>query len=432
MTLLIMAQGKSNNGNTSNNELNTTFHDFLGMSCASDSPMYFASKTVGFGTDVVRLSEASLAGSVSSGGGRPPISTTSDLGSEKQVANHIEGVPFYGTRSDLSGPDISNRVLRSKRSNSDSAFMGSSRDGIPQMCPDSFENSHLMKMLRSGSGGERPRRSNDEEMFFSMQPMRPSSSSFMLQPPTGSRTDVNVSKWERSLPMNVGPAGQYPPRAGQFSSFMHQVPPNRFRDANANPSVISQVAAADEGSRTGIKGSGILTSINASSGVSERNPSALMPSSSRPMSGTHIPEPESSTTPRRRGLTSASQQMTIFYGGQAHVFDDVHPNKADVIMSLAGSNGGSWSTSFSPKSSVRPVNERHMASGETEMGTASNIAFLQEFRGRSSIVGNSSHGLSSGDRISAPPGGHQGSIVLKDSRNAVQIEELSTEENREV
>lgn len=65
--------------------------------------------------------------------------------------------------------------------------------------------------------------------------------------------------------------------------------------------------------------------------------------------------------------------MTIFYGGQAHVFDDVHPNKvillslclntfifklymnanvslqADVIMALAGSSGGSWSTDLSHK-----------------------------------------------------------------------------------
>lgn len=29
----------------------------------------------------------------------------------------------------------------------------------------------------------------------------------------------------------------------------------------------------------------------------------------------------------QHGLTPASRQMTIFYGGQAHVFDDVHPHK---------------------------------------------------------------------------------------------------------
>lgn len=29
----------------------------------------------------------------------------------------------------------------------------------------------------------------------------------------------------------------------------------------------------------------------------------------------------------QRGVASTGRQMTIFYGGQAHVFDDVHPNK---------------------------------------------------------------------------------------------------------
>ncbi|KAL9993685.1 putative TIFY/JAZ family protein [Helianthus debilis subsp. tardiflorus] len=36
------------------------------------------------------------------------------------------------------------------------------------------------------------------------------------------------------------------------------------------------------------------------------------------------------------------------------MFDDFHPNKADVIITLAGSNGGSWSTSFLPNSSLKP------------------------------------------------------------------------------
>ncbi|KAK9273070.1 hypothetical protein L1049_017877 [Liquidambar formosana] len=438
MAVLMMAHSKTSNANAtttaSKDEVNPTFHDFLGMSCGSDSPVVLASKTAGFGGDAVRLSESSPAGSASvgasSGGGRGPISTTSDLGSERQVGNHFEGVPFYGPRNDLSGPEISNRLVGSKRSNSDSAFMGSSRDGIPQMGQDSLESSHLMKILRSGSGGERPRRSNDEESFFGMHPMRPTSASLILQPHTGRRTDANISKWDRSIPMNVGSAVQYPLRAGQFSPLMHQVPPNKFRDTNAGPSIISQ-AAADEGSRTGIKGSGILSSINASGGVAERNPSGVLPSGSRPKSGTHL-EPESSTAPSRHGLTSASRQMTIFYGGQAHVFDDVHPNKADVIMALAGSNGGSWSTTFSPKSSVRPVSESYMPNGENEIGTASNIAFLREFRGRSSVIGNSSHGFSSGDRISTLAGGHQGGVVAKDTRNTVQIAEHSTEEKREV
>lgn len=28
-----------------------------------------------------------------------------------------------------------------------------------------------------------------------------------------------------------------------------------------------------------------------------------------------------------RGVTCVRRQMTIFYAGQAHVFDDVHPDK---------------------------------------------------------------------------------------------------------
>jgi hypothetical protein len=64
---------------------------------------------------------------------------------ERQAGNHLEGIPFYGPRSDISGPEISNRLAGSKRSNSDSAFTGS-RDGIPQMAHDSIESLHLMKV----------------------------------------------------------------------------------------------------------------------------------------------------------------------------------------------------------------------------------------------------------------------------------------------
>ena len=65
---------------------------------------------------------------------------------ERRAGNHLEGVPFYGPRSDISGPEISNKIAGSKRSNSDSTFMGSSRDGIPQMGPESLEGSQLMKV----------------------------------------------------------------------------------------------------------------------------------------------------------------------------------------------------------------------------------------------------------------------------------------------
>ncbi|XP_021825304.1 protein TIFY 8 [Prunus avium] len=439
MAVLIMAQqGVPNNATTNNSSqqqkqkqeeqlLKPIFHDFLGMK-PGDSPVVLAPKA-----SDCRLSEVSPSASASlgasSGGGRGPISTTSDLGSERQAGNHLEGVPFYGPRSDISGPEISNRLLGSKRSNSDSTFKGSSRDGLPHTGPDSLESSHLMKMLRNGPGGERPRRSNDDEAVFATQPLRPTSASHIFQPPLGGRVDTNISKWDRSTPMNLGAAVQYPPRGGHFVPFVHQLPSNRFRDANASPANISQ-SAADEGSRTGIKGPGILSSINASSSAPERNSSGVLPSGSRQKSGTNILEPEPST-PSRHGFTSAGRQMTIFYGGQAHVFDDVHPNKADVIMALAGSNGGSWSTTYSLKPTARPGSENHVPSGEVEAGTASNIALLREYRGRLCIPGNSSQAVGFADRVLTPAGGHQGSNLAKDTRNTIQAAEPSSKEKND-
>ncbi|XWS73063.1 hypothetical protein CRYUN_Cryun02cG0093300 [Craigia yunnanensis] len=331
---------------------------------------------------------------------------------ERLVGNHLEGIPYYGPRSEISGQEISKRLIGSKRSNSDLAFMGH----------ESLESLHLMKMLRNGAGGERPRRSNEDEVFLGMQPMRPSSASLILQPPTGSRLEGNASKCERSVPM-IGSAVQYASRGGHFVPFVHQVASNRFKDSNVGPSVIFQ-AAADEGSRTGIKGPGILSSINASGVPTEKTSSGVMPSGGRPKSGAHISDPESSVPPSRQGLTSACQQMTIFYAGQAHVFDDVHPNKADIIMALAGSNGGSWSTTYSPKSAMRPVSENYAPSGETE--AVGSMAFSREFRGRIALAGNTSQGTGSGDRISIQTG------VAKDARNPVQAAEPSIEDKREI
>ncbi|KAL3566184.1 hypothetical protein D5086_031599 [Populus alba] len=400
-------------------EVKAMFHDFLGMKATTDSPVVLAPKY----KDGSPSASASLG--ASSGGGRGPLSSTSDLASERQAGNHLEGIPFYGPRSDISGPEISNRLAGSKRSNSDSAFTGP-RDGVPQMAHDSIESLHLMKMLKSGGGGEWSRRSTDDEVFYGMQSKRPSSASLSLQPSAGNRLDANVSKWERSIPMGVG---AYPTRGGQFVPFTHQVPTNRFRDTNAGPSVISQ-SAADEGSRTGIKGPGILSSINAGSGISEKNSSGGLSSGGKPKIGIHISEPESSTPASQKGLTSASRQMTIFYGGQAHVFDDVHPNKADVIMALAGSNGGSWSTTYSPKPTARQGSEIFMTSSEYEGGVAANTPFPREFRGRTFVTGNATHAAGSGDRISTPAGGHHGSsiIIAKETRNLVQAREPSNED----
>ncbi|KVH99842.1 Tify [Cynara cardunculus var. scolymus] len=358
----------------------TIFHDFLGRQCA---PLLHCAAADG----------GSPSPSASRAGGAP-ISTTSDLDSDRQVGSHLEGVPFYGQRNDFSPSEIRNRYAGSKRSNSDYVFMGSSRDGVPQIRPDFPENSHLMKVLSNIGQQEQLKRPHEVEAFMAAHPIRP------------------TSKWERAIPVNVGPLLQYPPRAGQAVPNAYQTLSNRFKDANVG-SVISQ-SAADQGSRTGIKGSGILSSsINVNGGVAE-------PAIGKQKSVISVPEPGSSSPLRR--------QMTIFYGGQAHVFDDVHPNKADAIMALAGSTGASWSTSYSNSvvKPARPSGENIPVTGENTGMAASNSGLP---RGRFYVAGSSSPGAVSNDRRSMPHGGH-GGVLMADPRQRTTraAVESSTEE----
>ncbi|KAK8473084.1 hypothetical protein PHAVU_001G055100 [Phaseolus vulgaris] len=200
----------------------------------------------------------------------------------------------------------------------------------------------------------------------SLLSLKPTSGSQKLQTPTGTMSDAN--KWDRSILMNFGPFMQHPPHVGQLAPLMDQITSNKKSDTSAGPSFISQLAA-DEGSRTGIKGPGLLSSMNTINAVTDKTSSIL--GGSRPKPVTDIVDPESSTILNQGGSSSASCQMTIFYGGQAHVFDDVQPNKADVIMALAGSNGGSWTTTFSSKSSVKlhhDSNSQRNSSHATEPG----------------------------------------------------------------
>ena len=127
-------------------------------------------------------------------------------------------------------------------------------------------------------------------MFLGMQSLKPSSGPQIFQPPTGSK--VYPNKWERSFLMNVGPSIQYQP-CGVQVPFVHHITSNKMRDTNAGPSFISQ-SAADEGSRTGIKGPGILSSINTTNAAIEKTSSAVLLGGSRTKPVTNIVDPESS------------------------------------------------------------------------------------------------------------------------------------------
>lgn len=139
-------------------------------------------------------------------------------------------------------------------------------------------------MLRNAATSDCLRRSNGDDMFLPMQSLKPTTSgSQILQTPTGTKSDAN--KLERSILMNFGPFMQLAPLMDQRTS-------NKMGDTSAAPSFISQLAA-DEGSRTRIKGPGLFSSINTINAVTEKTSSML--GGSRAMPVTNIADPESST-----------------------------------------------------------------------------------------------------------------------------------------
>ncbi|KAK9101843.1 hypothetical protein Sjap_019097 [Stephania japonica] len=419
-----------NNPNTSKEGEKPIFHDFLGTTCAPDSS--------------ILLPPNNQHSKISFGGEMRLLSEASDLGSERQMGNHFEGVPVQGPKSNLPISELSNRLAGRKRSNSDSIFLGWARDRTaPPIAQDPLESSHLMRILNRNNVGERIRGSHDDDVFFGMQPPRPTSTSHPVLQPSGSgRMESFASKWERSIPMSAGPTSQNQ-RLGQFAAFADKISSSQYRDSNAGPSIISQ-PAADEGSRTGIKGSGILSAINTGSAINagnvprDLNLSGVMLSGSTLKSGTQIAAPEPSNAGSRHGLASVSRQMTIFYAGQAHVFDDVHPNKADVIMALAGSNGGSWSTTSMYRARPPPVGT---SAPNTDSGSSfGNLTLPQEARSKPSIPGNLSHAFSQGAGISTTSldtgslssGDNQGSMIPRDVRIQSRAAEPDIEGKREV
>ncbi|RWW31083.1 hypothetical protein GW17_00004312 [Ensete ventricosum] len=254
---------------------------------------------------------------------------------------------------------------------------------------------------------ERPDKARDDEIMLSMhRPPRPTS--LVLHPPLSSRPDLS-SKLEQSLSRSPGQLlhASCFSKATISSSYMN-------KDASAVATVISQ-SSIDEGSRTNIKASGVASISNPVSVVCEKKSTEFLP---RPKAS-HATESETSnavrcvsfamwlicfdklslnfdssvsdeyddinaTKPvfvfdRRSTAASPGRQMTIFYSGQAHVFDNVHPNKVSlmlnilifaviyhnnlsvieyVILALAGSNGISWSTTYLARSSDQSIVNR--------------------------------------------------------------------------
>ncbi|PKA57209.1 Protein TIFY 8 [Apostasia shenzhenica] len=345
------------------------FHDFLGMSCG-DPPAPAMAETK---TTATMESEATASVSASVGVSADKqglVSRSSDPVSERQLSNYSDVLHNYGKKVATFGPEASNSFSGRKRSNSDSAYIGIIKDKIHSTSSDFLENSRSMKMLGKAVACDQSRKYLDDEVQLPMQPpLKPASS--LIIPSLSSRPDFLASKCDRFMQMNPGSVLHYPPRIIQTGAFRDKFTSSyASKDTNISSILMSQ-PAADEGSRTGIKGSGVMNVVNTSSGAGERSMAGVLPCISTPKDS-HTIEPDSSNGPRYHGIQTVSRQMTIFYAGQAHVFDDVHPNKADVIMALAGSNGGSWSTAYFDKPSFYPsTSEVKVPSCKNEIQTSS-------------------------------------------------------------
>lgn len=360
------------------------FHDFLGMS--------FLSSESWSATATARHEEASRSTGVvdgidhgsSSAGSRllsghlglavaAAAPCSSDPGSERMSCGKWEGI--HGGLGALDG----NRSVGGGKKRE------TSTSSLRESLQDTSESSRGIKMSRFESKDDRRGRHHDDDVLLGMQPPRPTATcQTSTRPSMGANADFMASKkWERPAFMNSGSAVYSPSRLTHLGSYQNKTSANLSRENTVVPALVSQTPA-DEGSRTGLKGSSLANIMNnGPSAPAARNTSgqSLSAGSSKFLPGNGVQESSIPASPKC--ITSASRQLTIFYAGQAHVFDDIHPTKADAILALAGSNGRSWSTTYStrPRSTLQ------------SLATEGNVLSVEREKVGNRMTVNSSSGL---------------------------------------
>ncbi|CAM6090953.1 unnamed protein product [Calypogeia fissa] len=288
--------------------------------------------------------------------GFPP---SSEPGSEGWQRVRTGVLQHPGVKSAFYKPEIDNRPMKRRDSP-----IGTSLQERLQMSVEALENSRPLKAARMDDKKGKFRTGGTptiDELRLSMQPPRPSSKGVVTVQTSGTKTEViprGSSKQDRSkTPLNVGGSTQ-----GRLSHMgMSSERPSGGQLAMETMGLSPILPpAADEGSRTGMKGSGLLSNLQQQTAA----PSSSVPGMSagpsptprRPKVTTHSPGPDTALPSRHQFPKPPSRQLTIFYGGEAHVYDDVPPDKAEHIMQLAGSNGRSWSTTYSPRQTASIAN----------------------------------------------------------------------------
>lgn len=257
------------------------------------------------------------------------------------------GSQHLGNKSTLHKHEGDNRQAKRR----DVSNSKDSSQEQPQIGMDALDSSRILKVLRLDRQDERRSRSQDvgvDDLHLAMQPPRMSSKFPHPHPSAGVKADlpnVGSKKWDslRSVSLNTGIYGTA--RTGHMGPMLDKMAASNSRENTVMPVVLPP---ADEGSRTGLKGSGVANLIDDSSGNPGLGTACLSIPSGRSKLWSQNAGSESTFMASQQTTAPTSRQLTIFYGGQAHVFDDVPPDKAEAIMTLAGSSGRSWSTIYSP------------------------------------------------------------------------------------
>lgn len=280
------------------------------------------------------------------------VAGCSESGSERVSWENCTGHLAHSDKSAFCRPEADGRTSVKKR---DSPISNSShllQDRF-QMGADTLEKSRGFKMSRLGMKDDKRGRQSDiqialDDFHLPMQPPRQMSNCLTSLQPSMHKPDLmTLNKWERPVLLNK--AAYVHSHPGQFRGYPDK---NCSNSSGDNSTVLLPLSrpAADEGSRTGIQVPGLASLIsNVPSSTSDRSTTAAGVPTGGARYSSRSAGSESTMPKSHQIAASPSRQLTVFYGGQAHVFDDVPPIKADAIMALAGSNGRSWSTTYSPR-----------------------------------------------------------------------------------
>jgi len=277
-----------------------------------------------------------------------------------------------GTRSAFCKPEFDHR----KASSNNKRDYASTRESLQerlQMSVEAIENSRLsppqkvarIEQQKSQKYGEVVPSSIVDDLRLSMQPPRLSSAvnpPWLQQPSKPEFANRNGSikrDTPRLLPSNNNSGLQVPPRISRLGACAEKEERAAAAAAvsreNTQTSPPITQPAADEGSRTGIKGSpliGLINSNNSATPVPAGSSGGPPPLPQGPTNCTPSGGSDSLLPSILKGPPRASRHLTIFYGGQAHVFDDVPSDKVEAILAMAGSHGKSWSTIYAPRSAA--------------------------------------------------------------------------------